>query len=301
MFPIDSKAACGVWCALVLCASGQNAAPTTDERIEAYEARLRQLSKNNDYGGPRRDMSPEMSAVADHPELLENLGAEDLARMSLDEPLLKWAYARVFLNSIDGFRQMEPQEKLALADMHRRGEAVSPMLLKLMSENQENRIEFSILANIEHLETVRIEPFLDYARWLLRERTKTMTGDAAGVATYLLGRHGTKEDEALLEWVLKERPFVAPDLNNALRNLRARLNPPQPASRPQRREQSTPETESNARPTAGPGEPPRGGNFITDSVAMPWLIGGLVLALLLVAYRLLRKNLREQKSGEGVK
>lgn len=71
------------------------------------------------------------------------------------------------------------------------------MLLKLISENQENRIEFSILGKIEALDTVRIEPFLGYARKLLRERTQTMTD--AEVASYILARHGTREDKALLE------------------------------------------------------------------------------------------------------
>ena len=68
--------------------------------------------------------------------------------MTLDDPLLKWAYASVFLESMGPLEQLRPTLKLALADMRRRGEAVSPMLLRLISENQENRIEFSILGKI---------------------------------------------------------------------------------------------------------------------------------------------------------
>lgn len=124
------------------------------------------------------------------------------------------------------------------------------MLLKLISENQENRIEFAILGKVEALDTVSIEPFLQYARRLLRERTKTMTGEAGGVACYTLSRHGTKEDEALLEWVIEERPYVASEFTDGLKILRDRLNPPRSASRPERRDAPS----SNAGMSVGPVE-----------------------------------------------
>ncbi len=191
---INSKVACGVWCALMVCGSGQDAEPNSGDRLEAETAaRLREFDKNNNRGGPRRPMSPEMQAVSRNPDLLDNLGAEDLAKMSLDDPLLKWAYASVFLRSWHLSEQLEPPLEVVLADMRRRGGAVSPMLLKLISENQENQIEFSILGQVGYLDTVRIEPFLEYARKLLRERTQTMTGGAAGVASSVLGKYGTLE------------------------------------------------------------------------------------------------------------
>jgi hypothetical protein len=138
-------------------------------------------------------MSPEMLAISRNPDLLDNLGAEDLAKMSLEDPLLKWAYANVFLRSMGPFEQLEPPLDLVLADMRRRGEAVSPMLLKLISENQEHRIEFSILRKIEYLDTIHIEPFLAYSRKLLSDRVQS---DGVAVASGLLARHGTKEDIA---------------------------------------------------------------------------------------------------------
>jgi hypothetical protein len=165
------------------------------------------------------------------------------------------------------------------------------MLLKLMAENQENVIEYRILTQIEYLGTVRVEPFVDYARRLLRERTKTMTVYSAGAATLILGRHGTKEDEALLEWVLKERPFVDHDVNKSLRDLRARLNPPQPESRPERREKPSSEPGNDSRPATSLDESPENGN-ITTSRVKPWVIGGLILAALLGACRLLFKRPR---------
>lgn len=253
MFLTNFQTACGIWCALVLCASGQNAAPTREERIDAAEARLRELAQNNDIGGPRRPMSPEMRAVDRN--LLDHLGADDLAKMSLDDPLLKWACADVFLRCMGRFEQLNPQQKLVLADMRRRGEAVSPMLLKLISENQENIIEFSILGKIGYLDTVRIEPFLEYARKLLRERTKTMTDGSAGAASYTLSRYGSREDEALLEWVIKERSYVASGLTKDLKTMRARLDP-QPESGAGRQDVPSSDPGTDARPGSGTGDHP---------------------------------------------
>ncbi|RYZ91287.1 MAG: hypothetical protein EOP06_07030, partial [Proteobacteria bacterium] len=190
MSQIDPKVVFGVWCALVLCAAGQGAVPNAGDRLEAETAALlREFLENNNTGDPRRPMSPEMEVVSRNPDLLYNLGAEDLEKMSLDEPLLKYAYARVFMDSMGPFEQLEPPLDLVLADMRRRGEAVSPVLLKLIEENRETRIESSVLAKIDHLETVRLEPFLEYARKLLRERTQS---EVVAVASGLLARRGTK-------------------------------------------------------------------------------------------------------------
>jgi hypothetical protein len=297
MFLINPKASCGIWCALVLCASGQDAAPNSGDLLEsANTARLLEFEKNHNTGGPRRPMSAEMFAISRKPDLVRNLRAEDLVKMSLDDPLLKWAYACVFLRSMGPLEQLEPPQELALADMRRRGEAVSPMLLKLMSEHEENIIEDAILVKIAHLDTVRIEPFLEYARRLLRERTQTMTAYSAGSASSILGHHGTREDEALLEWVIKERPFVASVLTKALQNLRARLDPQpkvDPEPRPERREIPIGNSDSDARSAESVKDHPQEKASAT-SQAKPWLLGGMFLLLLLGVYRLLRKNPRKQ-------
>ncbi len=234
---IDSKAACGIWCAVMLGAYGQDAAPNSGERLEAETAaRLREFANNQNMGDPHRPMSAEMKAVSKNPDLMKSLEAADLAKMTLDDPLLKWAYARVFLDSMGPFEQLDPPRKLALTDMRSRGEAVSPMFLKLIEENRETRIESSVLAKIEHLGTIRLEPFLEYARKLLRERTQS---DVVAVASGLLARRGTKEDIELFEWVLTQDPFAITDLTGNLEILKARLNSPpvvDPRPRPERRE-----------------------------------------------------------------
>jgi hypothetical protein len=180
MSPINPKAACGVWCALMLCASGQDAAPTSGNRLQTdMEERLRKMSESANSGdrlqadmakrllemeksGNRPDahrpISPEMLAISSTPDRVENLRAEDLAKMTLDDPLLKWAYAEVFLRSMGQFEQLAPPQELALADMRRRGEAVSPMFLELIEENRETRIESSVLGDIENLGTTARPP-----------------------------------------------------------------------------------------------------------------------------------------------
>jgi hypothetical protein len=291
---IDSKAAFGIWCALMLGASGQDGALNSGDRLrEETAARLREFSKNNNMGGPRRPISPELNAV--NSTVLENLGAGDLEKMSLDDPVLKSAYVEVFLRSWGAFKQLEPPQELALADMRRRGEAVSTMLLKLISENQENRIEDAILIRIEHLDTVRIEPFLEYARRLLRERTQTMTGEAAGAAAYILARHGTKEDEALFEEVIKVRPYVKYTFTKELNVMRARLNPKpevDPGPRPERREIPSTNVGSIASPAKDAENHHHKDEGDTLSRTKPWFIGGLILVVLLGLYRLLRNGRR---------
>ena len=291
MFPINQTAACGVWCALLLCSSGEDTVPNSGDRLEAETAaRLLEFDKNNDRPDPHRRMSPEMDEVSNHPDLVENLRAEDLAKMTLNDPLLKWAYAEVFLRSMGPFEQLAPPQKLALADIRRRGEAVSPMFLKLIEENRETRIESSVLGKIEHLGTVRLEPFLEYARKLLRERTRS---DVVAVASGLLARRGTKEDIELFEWVLTQRPFAVTDLTGNLKILKARLDTPPPAPRPERREIPSSNAGSDARSAEGAVDHSQAENSAT-SQTKPWLIGGMIFVVLLGMFHLLRKIQRRQ-------
>jgi len=308
MSPINPKAACGVWCALLLCASGQDAAPTSGNRLQNdMEERLRKMSESANSGDrlqadmakrllemdksgnrpdPHRPASPELNAVDS--TVIENLKAEDLAKMSLDDSVLKSAYANVFQRSMGAFEQLAPPQELALADMRRRGEAVSPMLLKLIEENRETLIESSVLGDIENLGTVHLEPFLEYARKLLRERLRS---DVVAEASRLLARRGTKEDIELFEWVLTQRPFAVTDLTKSLKILRDRLASPTAAPRPERREIPSPNVGSVGSPAKDTGNhhQDKGDSL---SRTKPWLIGGLILVVLLGLYRLLRNGRR---------
>lgn len=285
MLHINLKTICCAWFALILSLSGQEKAPRSEDLLQIQMAERIRRNKNIN-SGVARPMSDEMNSVKR--SQIENLSAEDFAKMSMDDPLLKWAYAELFLISFDAFGELDSSRKSALEDMLRRGEAVSPMLLKLMSENQETRIESSILVNIEYLETVRIEPFLDYARKLLKERTQTTIN--AHKASFILARHGTKEDVALFEWFIKERPYFTYSINKDLKTLKARLNPQTEPSPKQVDIPSSDAALDKTPPKVATNHPQ-----VKDTEAFPtktWIIGGLILVVLLVLYRFLRKGRR---------
>lgn len=200
----------------VLSAEFETNQPQDGKLPKTPGALIRDESRNR--ADPHRPMSLEMQGV--NPSDVEQLTAEELAAMTLDNPLLKMAYASVFMDSIHKLSHTDPARQLALADMRRRGESVSPVLLNLIKENKETRIESSILCFIPYLDTVNIEPFLNYARDLLRERTNS---DVAGVASLLLAERGAKEDVELLEWLLEQNPYAEYDISKNLKALRLRL------------------------------------------------------------------------------
>jgi hypothetical protein len=286
MSPINPKAGCGIWCALLLCASGENRVPNSGDRLEAEMAvRLREMSMREIQPDPHRDVTPELKAIKK--SQIENLTAEDLAKMTLDNPLLKYCYALVFGSSLalGAFNQLDPQQELVLADIRRRGETVSPMLLKLIEENRETWIEWSILGKIEYLKTVRIDPFLEYSRRLLRERTRS---DVVGVAAVVLARHGTKEDIELFEWLLTQQPFAVTDVTNNLKILRDRLDALPSAPRPERRE--IPLSNSGNDASRKGSEKYLQEESSSISQLKPWIVGGFLLVGLIGLYRFLRQK-----------
>ncbi len=184
----------------------------------------------NDHPIPYRRYSKELLDV--NRELLYDLDEAAYARMSLENPLLKLAYRNVFTRSMGVLDQLQPAEAMALADMRSRGEAVSPMLLKLLEENQETGFETSLLGNIDQVKTVSIDLFIEYARNLLKNRTQTMNASLAGSAAILLSRHGSKDDVDLLKSVMEQRPYVADSVTRELDELLRRLEQPTSQPRP---------------------------------------------------------------------
>jgi hypothetical protein len=151
-------------------------------------------------------------------------GIDDFSVFSTDDVTLKVAYQRLFQCIVgDEFHSEEPEMVAAFADLRARGDAAAPMLLKLMEENQENNFESSILSGITGVDTINPEPFVEYARTVLRERTATMNALLAGHAARLLQKRGSSEDLQLLRWVVETRPFVAASVQPSIRALDLRL------------------------------------------------------------------------------
>jgi len=164
---------------------------------------------------------------------LHGLDEAAYGRMSLEDPVLQLAYQTVFGSSISGgFYGLPPAVSAALADLRKRGDTVTPMLLQLMERNHETGFESSVLASIAAVGTINVEPYLEYARRLLRERTDTMNGALVGCAAQLLASHGTKEDGDLMIWVMETRPYVADAVTRKLDALNRRLGLPKQVPRP---------------------------------------------------------------------
>jgi hypothetical protein len=79
---------------------------------------------------------------------------------------------------------------------------------------------------------IDLEPYLHYARKLLRERTQSMSAGVAGAASILLASEGNKEDAALMKWAMESRPWLADSVTRELDSLNRRLGLPKQESRP---------------------------------------------------------------------
>jgi hypothetical protein len=205
------------------------------------------------HAGPYRAASEE---IQNFHEDLSAYDEADFAKMSLDDIRLKVAYHQLFLSSISGkFQNKQPEIIAALADVRKRSNSATPMLLKLMDENQETGFESSILASIAEVGTINIEPYLEYARKVLRERTETMNGVLVACAAQLIADHGTKQDAELLKWVMETRPYVADAITRKLDELNRRLGLPKPTPGLLLRNTSTTAGEVNGASTLEPRKP----------------------------------------------
>ena len=231
--------------------------------------------KAKDYGLPYRPLADELCG-GDRNEL-KGMDEPEFARLTLDDPLLKRAYLSVFMSPVGpnlDYHKNEPNP--ALADLRRRGDSVTPMLLKLMNENQETGLETCILVRIPSAGTIKLEPYLDYARKLLRERTQTMSASLAESAAMLLAAHGTEEDAELLEWVMETRPYVADSVTRELDELNRRLGLPKTSPRRAPKGQITTGGATSGNPQ-GPAGKPSGPTGAAQPFATWWLVWVVVL------------------------
>jgi hypothetical protein len=163
---------------------------------------------------------------------LRGITAESLAKMSFEDPLLRHAYIDVFLRYMIDSNTPEREETVVLEDMRSRGNSITPLLLELARENQDSIFESALLDQIAQVGNIDLEPYLQYARTLLRERTQTMNFVLAQPASMLLANHGSKSDLVLLEQVIAERPFTARDVTESLEFFKRRLERAKQATRP---------------------------------------------------------------------
>ncbi len=118
--------------------------------------------------------------------------------------------------------------------------------------------------------TVNLDPYLEYARNILRERTQTMSASLAGCVSDLLSRHGSKEDVELLERILEERPFVAGSVSNGLKELKRRLDSPKQISRPMLKDRP-PTSEAATDNSADSARRPSTAKGVEETPSKPWI------------------------------
>jgi hypothetical protein len=205
---------CGLFLALTLHTSADVEMKAPDEKLV----------------GLNRPWSKELLQF--EPEHLHRITTEKLAEMSLEDPLLRYAYIQVFLQNFGGLENLEGEYAVILSDMRRRGEMITQLLLNLANQNQDTMFESRMLNRVAEIGNIDLEPYLEYARTLLRERKQTIDYTLAECASLFLANHGAKQDQALLEQVIAERPYVAPGVTKSLKVLERRLERTKQATRP---------------------------------------------------------------------
>ena len=163
---------------------------------------------------------------------LRGMTAEKLGKMPLEDPLLRHAYISIFFRNLSEPDTLEPEEVVVLEDMRSRGDDITPLLLDLARQNQDSIFESALLDGIAEAGNINLEPYLEYARKLLRERTQTINYPLAVSASMLLANHGSKQDLALLEQVIAERSYTALCVTESLKVLNRRLERTKQATRP---------------------------------------------------------------------
>lgn len=154
---------------------------------------------------------------------LRGMTAEKLGSMPLEDPLLRYAYMSIFFRNLREPDTLAPEEAVVLEDMRRRGDSIAPLLLELARQNQDSIFERALLGNIADVGNLDLDPYLEYARELLRDRTQTINYNLAMNASRLLENHGGKQDLALLEQVISERSYVARGVAESIKELKRRL------------------------------------------------------------------------------
>lgn len=154
---------------------------------------------------------------------LRGMTAEKLGSMPLEDPLLRHAYMSIFFRDLRKPETQAPEVAVILEDMRRRGDSITPLLLELARQNQDSIFESALLGYIADVGNLDIDPYLEYARELLRDRTQTINHDLAISASRLLENHGGKQDLAPLEQVITERSYVARSVSESVKELKRRL------------------------------------------------------------------------------
>jgi hypothetical protein len=112
-----------------------------------------------DHSGPYRPLSEGLER--DQMDL-RGLDEAAYASMSLDDIRLHNAYVSVLQTFRGGqLYAKDPEHVGALANLRKRSDTATPLLLKLLNENQETGFEVCLLINISAVRSLNLKPYLD--------------------------------------------------------------------------------------------------------------------------------------------
>jgi hypothetical protein len=237
--------------------------------------------EGSDHPGSYGPRSTEMQEFNE--DKMRGLTEEKLTKMSFGDPLLRYAYFIIFSRHLREPDTLNSEEVVVLKDMRRRGDLITPLLLELARQNQETIFESALLDKIAEVGNIDLNPYLEYARSLLQERTQTMNASLARCASMLLANHGSKQDLVLLEQVISERSYTAPGVTESLEFFKQRLERlerAKQATRPIQRDKpsaniaavNSAAAEAVKQPVAN-----ISGNALTSSW-MIWVVAGIVIS-----------------------
>jgi hypothetical protein len=166
---------------------------------------------------------------------LEALDSKSLATLPLDSMLLQQAFEQLFLLDFEG---LPPTWHTATkADLMRRGNSATPLLLKLFERPGKIDFREELLFEIEDFPTIDLLPYLEIARRLGTQSINTERPRTCYAITRLLTRRGTSADleivKAMSNHPVKEVAFVIePDVKRMIKRLNGTLKPSEWTGRP---------------------------------------------------------------------
>jgi hypothetical protein len=156
---------------------------------------------------------------------LAQLNREKFAALSFGDELQKIAYSEVFIATFDHGGKVPLWYTLAEADLLRRGDSATPLLLELFDVYPHEYFRSGLLSRIDTFPTINLAPYLQAARnhWLtLGAKTPPRTCHAIGS---FLSRHGSAEDIKILQAMLDHPSAEVPlRARSNLRRLTERLS-----------------------------------------------------------------------------
>lgn len=158
-----------------------------------------------------RELSPgETKALSStYRQQVFQLNRAKVKSLKLDDPLLLAAYMEMFMTSFCG-TAVEPIPAWYAAvysDLQQRGNAATPLLLKLLAGAPGPQFGEELFFKIEGFSPISLAPYLDAARIRLQARRPDTTERTWRAISYFLSRRGTAQDLELLLDVRKNLPF----------------------------------------------------------------------------------------------